>query len=250
MSLTTAPLSISEKSASGSSIPSAAFSSCTDVNTASLNVFCSRSLQKLMQSCSSELTSNDSNPKMSDADELLQGGGVDVRGQAAAAAAAAVELASPPPATSAANDLLICETSQSSKCCRWSARSRSASRRARACWALGPIGAHLGHLDSQRARASWSTSISEHSFCNTAASPMLASADHGRTAARLARRGDDAPGRSRGRERCRDDGRRGNRPAPARRPIPATPGSQSGRGTAREPAGGGIGASSADWQSM
>ena len=65
MSLTTAPLSISEKSASGSSMPSAAFSSCTDVNTASLNVFCNRSLQKLMHSCSRELTSKVSKPKMS-----------------------------------------------------------------------------------------------------------------------------------------------------------------------------------------
>ena len=51
ISHTTPELSMSVKSASGSSMPSAAFSSCTAAKTASLNVACSRSLQ-LMQSCS------------------------------------------------------------------------------------------------------------------------------------------------------------------------------------------------------
>ena len=55
ISLTTSELSTSERSGSGNSTPSWRFSSWTAAKIASLNVACSRSLQKLMQSCSSEL---------------------------------------------------------------------------------------------------------------------------------------------------------------------------------------------------
>ena len=46
-------------------MPSCAYSSCSAAKTCELKVACSRSLAKLISSCSSPLVANDSKPKMS-----------------------------------------------------------------------------------------------------------------------------------------------------------------------------------------